>query len=181
MGSQRATILAGMEMLTNKTGGCITFRERTRADTTYIKVVSSNGCWSYLGMAGFRGAQKLSLSTSGCVYKGTVVHEFMHALGFEHEHTRSDRDNHIIVNFENIENTYHNQFYKNTGNAYGTTYDYFSVMHYSGYSASKNGLPVFTLKNTAYTHDDLLSVFDMTDDQILTASDLAGVAARYSC
>ncbi|CAM9097849.1 unnamed protein product [Lampetra planeri] len=31
------------------------------------------------------------------VTKGVVLHEFMHALGFHHEHCRSDRDDHILV------------------------------------------------------------------------------------
>ena len=49
------------------------------------------------------GAQSLSLSEPGAVQKGTVLHEFMHALGFHHEHCRPDRDQHIQVLEENIQ------------------------------------------------------------------------------
>lgn len=34
---------------------------------------------------------------------GTVQHELFHALGFHHEHCRWDRDDHVIINYENIE------------------------------------------------------------------------------
>lgn len=42
-------------------------------------------CWSYVGRIG--GKQDISIG-SGCGFKGTVIHEILHALGFFHEHTR---------------------------------------------------------------------------------------------
>lgn len=45
----------------------------------------------------------LSLARSGCLYHGTVQHELLHALGFNHEQTRSDRDNHIRVLLNNVQ------------------------------------------------------------------------------
>lgn len=44
----------------------------------------------------------LSLARSGCLYHGTVQHELLHALGFNHEQTRSDRDKHIRVLLQNV-------------------------------------------------------------------------------
>lgn len=60
-----------------------------------------NRCYSYVGRRGY--AQTVSLARSGCVYHNTVQHELLHALGFNHEQTRNDRDNHIRVGWENIQ------------------------------------------------------------------------------
>ena len=51
--------------------------ERTNQDD-YISVFKGSGCWSMVGRQG--GKQKLSLSDN-CRTVGTMVHEFMHALG----------------------------------------------------------------------------------------------------
>lgn len=37
-----------------------------------------------------------------CMSLGDIVHEVMHILGFSHEHTRSDRDQHISILWDNI-------------------------------------------------------------------------------
>lgn len=49
------------------------------------------------------GAQELNLqSGTGCVRKGTAIHELMHALGFYHTMSRRDRDRYVQVNYDNI-------------------------------------------------------------------------------
>lgn len=59
-----------------------------------------HSCWSYLGMIG--GSQAVSLQSPGCLWAGVAAHELMHALGFVHEQSRSDRDHHVSILWENI-------------------------------------------------------------------------------
>lgn len=50
-------------------------------------------------MAG--GRQTMSIGY-GCIYKGTIQHEAMHAVGFWHEQSRYDRDDYVEVIWDNI-------------------------------------------------------------------------------
>ena len=44
----------------------------------------------------------MELDPLGCVRHGTIQHEAMHGLGFEHEQSREDRDNYIKIIEENL-------------------------------------------------------------------------------
>ncbi|XP_066510230.1 high choriolytic enzyme 1-like [Hoplias malabaricus] len=117
---------------------CIRFTKRTN-QRDYLSIESRSGCYSYVGRRGY--AQTVSLDRNGCIYHNTVQHELLHALGFNHEQTRSDRDNHIRVVWENIIDSMKHNFNKiNTLNQ-GTPYDYNSVMQYHRTAFSKNGQP----------------------------------------
>ena len=60
-------------------------------ESNYVVIKgASTGCWSYVGRLGI-GEQELNLQRSGCVAKGIVEHEMLHALGTWHEQSRPDR------------------------------------------------------------------------------------------
>ncbi|XP_053305203.1 embryonic protein UVS.2-like [Spea bombifrons] len=116
---------------------CIRFVPRTN-EVDYLSIISESGCWSSMGRSG--GAQDLSLDRSGCIVHGVIQHELNHALGFEHEHSRSDRDSYIKVMWNNIIPEYKDAFNKIDTNNLGLEYDYSSVMHYGKYTFSRNYL-----------------------------------------
>uniref|UniRef100_A0AAY4EWF5 Metalloendopeptidase n=1 Tax=Denticeps clupeoides TaxID=299321 RepID=A0AAY4EWF5_9TELE len=131
-----SVIERGLQSFSSST--CIRFVPWTN-QRDYIYIQSLNGCYSYVGRIG--NAQTVSLSKQGCIYHNTVQHELLHALGFNHEQCRSDRDNHIRVLLENVQSGLEYAFDKiNTLNQ-GTPYDYNSVMQYHKYAFSKNNQP----------------------------------------
>nr|CAD7459695.1 unnamed protein product [Timema tahoe] len=79
---------------------------------------------------------------SGCFRHGTIVHEFLHALGFYHEQSSSDRDDYVTIVWANIQAGTENNFAKHSASTvtnYGIGYDYDSVLHYGPFAFSVNG------------------------------------------
>merc|ERR1711962_108191 len=69
-----------------------------------------------------------------------VAHETGHAIGYNHEQCRSDRDEYVTILYENIKPGKEGNFNKHDDNTTGIEYDYSSVMHYGSGSFSENGL-----------------------------------------
>lgn len=118
---------------------CVRFVPRT-TQADYVEYINGDGCWSYIGR--IRGRQELSLARNGCVGKGTVIHETVHAIGFTHMQNAFDRDNYIKVMWENMDPRDYGAFDKvnpNDWSHWGTTYDYVSIMHYEARTFSTNG------------------------------------------
>lgn len=128
---------------------CITFRPKTDEDVAYVSIQNEqDGCYSYVGRTG--GKQVLNLESPFCSLTiGTPVHEMMHALGFFHEQSRSDRDDYVTIEWDNIEPGEERQFAKfdpDKISAFGVEYDYGSVMHYQEDAFSVNGEPTIVPK-----------------------------------
>lgn len=107
----------------------ITIIPRTiEKDYVFLQYGGDGGCWSMLGRIG--GMQKMQIA-EWC-RTGSIMHEFMHAIGFWHEHMRPDRDNYIRVNFQNIEDDWHSQYRKIplAKSNLLSQYDFGSIMHY---------------------------------------------------
>ncbi|CAL9694428.1 unnamed protein product [Knipowitschia caucasica] len=134
---ERSIIQRGLESFAAVS--CIYFRPYQSGDHEWISIESRSGCYSYVGRQG--GAQTVSIDRQGCVYHSTVQHELLHALGFNHEQTRSDRDAHIRVHWDNIMDGMDYNFYIVDTLNQGTPYDYNSVMQYERYAFSKNNRP----------------------------------------
>ncbi|KAJ7999368.1 hypothetical protein DPEC_G00193670 [Dallia pectoralis] len=115
---------------------CVRFVPRGNQQD-YLSYESQRGCFSGLGRTG--GRQTVSLNSVGCIFNGIIQHETLHALGFQHEHTRSDRDQFVTINWSNIDRLDADNFERQVTNNLNTPYDYDSVMHYGRTAFSVNG------------------------------------------
>lgn len=108
----------------------------TRQHEDYLYFTPSSGCASYVGRQG--GVQNVWIA-SWC-HKGSTTHEIMHALGFWHEQSRSDRDNYVQIMWNNIVEEQKHNFYQHINDGDDVyEYDYDSIMHYGSKAFSKNG------------------------------------------
>jgi len=131
-----ASILNNINILDRATNLAFVPRTRER-DYIYFdkenlgELVAGN---SRLGRRG--GKQDINLNSNGnWVGSQVVIHEILHALGVYHEQSRSDRDNYVIINKEDVPLRLRHNFRKCD---YDETelcgpYDVRSIMHYSGW------------------------------------------------
>ncbi len=135
---------------------CVRWRPRQPGETDYVHIVKDKGCYSRVGKIG--RAQPLSLgiinrldkirsfvvsnifSGAGCMHHGIVLHELLHAAGFWHEQSRPDRDDHVYIQWSNIERGREDNFAKYSRAEVSTLqlpYDTQSVLHYSSNAFSR--------------------------------------------
>ena len=117
---------------------CLTFHEdRDKNSPHFVHFVTGyKSCWSNVGMTG--GRQLLNLAPR-CFNTRVVLHEIGHAIGFWHEHSRTDRDSYVKIVHKNIKEGEQHNFDKHNTNNYNVPYDYLSLMHYYHKAWSRNG------------------------------------------
>uniref|UniRef100_A0A672Y8H6 Metalloendopeptidase n=1 Tax=Sphaeramia orbicularis TaxID=375764 RepID=A0A672Y8H6_9TELE len=137
----KGVILKAFEQYRLKT--CIDFKP-WNGEKNYISIFKGGG-----------GKQRLSIGTN-CDRIATIEHEFLHALGFWHEQSRSDRDDYVTII------------------SLGVPYDYGSMMHYSK-NAFRNGTePTIVTKIPAFS-DVIGQRMEFSD------SDLLKLSRLYNC
>ena len=113
--------------------------------TNYIEFVSTkNKTDSYLGMIG--GRQTINIGDTR--NSGTIIHEIGHAVGLIHEHSRTDRDNFIKLNWSNILLNFPlniNDFRKLSSSKCLDNLDFNSVMIYSSVILTNLGKEVLVI------------------------------------
>ena len=111
-----------------------------------MEVIPGPGCGSsYVGRTG-RPTQPLTIGPQ-CFTDRTIMHEFIHALGFDHEHNRPDRDDYIKVNLEVIGARCARNYQIARGSlTFGVPYDGRSVMHYFSTACGSKERPAITSK-----------------------------------
>ncbi|XP_015919212.1 astacin-like metalloprotease toxin 5 [Parasteatoda tepidariorum] len=150
---------------------CVRFVPRT-TEANYIRIFAGQGCYSNVGMIG--GQQQVSLG-QGCMFKGTIVHELGHTLGFFHEQNRSDRDEYLIIYWKNIMTGKDTQFHlmKPHENLILDTFDYNSIMLYGNTAFSKDGRSKTMVAKTG------VRLYDTFDKPGLSNSDIIRVKKLY--
>jgi hypothetical protein len=114
-------------------------------DYIYFKNNGDKDCSSFIGKKG--GKQNINVP-SWC-QKGSLIHEILHALGFNHEQSRPDRRKYIKIHWRNISlKNAHNFFLSPFAKTYGT-FDLDSIMLYPSFNSfAKNPeKPTMSLRN----------------------------------
>jgi len=158
---------------------CVKFVPRTN-QRDYVRIFNGNGCFSSVGRV--FNEQTLSLTKTlpypngHCMFRKTVVHEFLHAAGFWHEQSRLDRDQYLNVYLNNVETSMKHNFNKVNPVEAKTIgrYDYLSVMQYGSKSFSKNGKNTMTRKNGS-------TKLGQPFDGFVTKSDISKLKNLYKC
>ena len=131
------------------------------------------GCSASIGRV-TNGVNRLNMEPA-CDTLVNWVHEFGHTVGLHHEQSRSDRDYHVNILWQNINPSFYSAFQKYvkqgyTGHDLGP-YDHASVMHYSPWAYStapgnwnamtithKNGSPFQVAPYNGLSPGDIQSV-----------------------
>lgn len=196
----------------NKDLGCVEIvkiDENNLASTTYTNGLlfvwsnkhSNGGCWSALGLApGFTNGngnivsfgapsawQFVGLDDTSCVgYKSpTVTHEVMHALGVAHEHQRPDRDDTIVVDYNEIDPSWTDQFTKLNNNEWwdsGHPLEIASAMMYSSYAGIADYSPSMVLKadGSTWSNHGSMTTTDALQVQYLYCRNTPGFQYKES-
>ncbi|KAG8223194.1 hypothetical protein J437_LFUL000360 [Ladona fulva] len=130
-------------------------------------------CASPVGYYG--AAVEMYLMSPSCHSYGTIQHEFLHALGFWHEHTRPDRDQNIDIIWDKILPGREVNFFARSPEEVqyeALPYDYKSVMHYRSAAFSKDGYP------TIVPHDESAVIGQRVR---YSRGDLAKLNRLYEC
>ncbi|KRZ79562.1 Zinc metalloproteinase nas-4 [Trichinella papuae] len=168
----RKIIARAMQMIQDQT--CIRFvPNKNHKYRDYVNIEPIDGCYSYIGRVG--GEQPISL-TSHCIQEGVIIHELLHALGFIHEQSRSDRDKYVRILWQNIVPGMESEFEKYSDqdlDNLGFEYDYDSIMHYEKEAFSRNGRATLIPLKTGSEQ--------MGQRDGLSAKDILKINKLYAC
>ena len=154
------TIYDAMTVMSNNS--LLSFVPWNGTDAHYIRFFPDQGIHSPVGKGS--GINNIVLQPD-CFSRTDVMHEIMHSLGFFHEQQRADRDNYVIILWNNIESGQEHNFYKYSQNYSGqdiSSFDFNSIMMYSSTDAASS-LGLYTITKTdgsTISRNTLLSTGD---------------------
>ena len=155
---------------------CVTFKKRTN-EKNFIKIINGIGCNSEIGKLKSENSQIVNLNRDICMNKATIANNLVHALGFDHEHKRPDRDDWVKIDFKNIIGDESNiEFRKLDLTEFqdlGTPYDFKSIMHFHSKAYAKN--------NISDTIKAIKVPFEIQMNENLTEIDVQEIRKLYNC
>jgi hypothetical protein len=104
-------------------------------------------CFSNVGQFRRGAVVRTNLGGTCASSARTVAHEVGHALGMWHEHQRSDRDQYLSIDFDNIRDNARSNFNVINGLPLIGEYDFGSIMHYT-----RSAFAVDTARPTIVPH-----------------------------
>ena len=169
-----------MKIIENRTRidtrNCITFKKKN-TEKNYLRILNGVTCDSYIGKLKDEKSQIVNLDTRICMNQATIAHELVHALGFDHEHNRPDRDDWIKINFNNVIKGESNIDFKILNQTQfkdlGTPYDYKSIMHYHS--------SAHTINNSSTAIRAIKAPFEIGINQDLSEIDVKEIRTLYNC
>lgn len=166
--------IAAMDSIAAATG--LVFYPKTANTSDYIYFYhSSSGNNSYIGMQGGRQVINIKNATNISV----IMHEVLHSLGIFHEHSRTDRDDYITINFNNIKQEKQFAFKKYTENQYTGyntgPFDFNSLMLYDGIITDPN----FVINPSEYTITVKDTGRPTVSGTTLSAGDIEAIQSIY--
>lgn len=144
------------------------------AEEFFTFIIDFFRCCSYVGRLGY-GLQGVSVARE-CLAFHTIVHELGHVIGFWHEQSRPDRDQHVEVIAANVLPGFEFNFNKKAENeidSQGVGYDYNSIMHYD-----RNAFARFSSFDTLLARDRSIPIGLARE---LSQLDILQTNRLYSC
>ncbi len=129
----RDDILNAIGIINQSTVLCLSPRYN---ENDFVRFKFGGGCSSRVGRQ--KGQQNISITNCSI---GSIQHEILHAAGMYHEQSRSDRDDFVRINYDNITRGREHNFDKVENTISICEYDFGSIMHYPSHAFTKNGLP----------------------------------------
>uniref|UniRef100_A0A2A4K5D1 Metalloendopeptidase n=1 Tax=Heliothis virescens TaxID=7102 RepID=A0A2A4K5D1_HELVI len=177
--AQVNAIYAAMREISART--CVRFRRREWWETVFVRITGRpDGCYANVGYWPSMGVHTFNLALAnpgqGCFTHTTIIHEWLHIVGFMHMQSTHNRDDYVRILWQNVWPGMEHNFEKygtNVVNNMGLPYEYASNMHYGRYGFSINGqatmLPIY--------NDNGL----MGQQQFVTGWDWLRANRHYNC
>lgn len=176
---EKEVIYEGIEILNSKLHGCIKIRPKNSYDRHFVTITRGEGgkCFANVGRI---KKNRINLD-SKCYHKSVVMHEFIHAIGFYHEHQRIDRDDHIDIQWDNIKDKLQFAFKQQINtDTFGVPYDHLSIMHYTWRAFAKDrSKPTIESKHPSIPTKKLGSSHEPTDYDVMKIKRMYGCDGGY--